>query len=565
MKLKIKSKMYLSFGILICFLAGLGLYASLAMGKVNDMTTMISTQQLVRLNCMQNVNRMQSDLRVAELSLYTLHDPAEKARVKRDIEGYYQSITAEYNKIASLVEPSQSGEYSEIKKKLDDYFVVSKEYVALVDQNKTAEAMVILNGKSKTMTDEISAMLNERSDRNMKLAADANHEADVLYESANLYLTVIIFIAIVVSALIAYFFSRQISSAVGEALRVSEKVAQGDLRVTGQISTQDELGTLIRGYNKTVENLKHLIRQIQNTSEQVAASSEQLTASADQSAQVTQQIAQNIGEVSGASDDQLHAVEKTAQAIEKISAGVEEVSANLQMSAGNAEKAASRAHEGTLSIEKAIVQMNTIDVTVTNSSQVVMTLGERSKEIGQIVETISGIAGQTNLLALNAAIEAARAGEMGKGFAVVAEEVRKLAEQSQEAAEKIATLISSIQGETEKAVAAMEEGTKEVKLGAEVVNEAGTAFTEIAQMAASVSKQVKGISETMDSVSGRTEEIVDSIQSIDRASRNVSGEAQTVAAATQEQSAAMEEIAASSKALAGLAQGLQEEAHKFTI
>jgi methyl-accepting chemotaxis protein len=185
-------------------------------------------------------------------------------------------------------------------------------------------------------------------------------------------------------------------------------------------------------------------------------------------------------------------------------------------------------------------------------------LGERSKEIGQIVDTISGIAGQTNLLALNAAIEAARAGEQGRGFAVVAEEVRKLAEQSQDAAKQIAVLIGEIQGETDRAVAAMNNGTREVKLGAEVVNASGKSFQEIAEMVTRVSGQTKEISAAIELMANGSQQIVESVKEIDELSKHASGEAQTVSAATEEQSASMEEIASSSQALAHLAMDLRE-------
>lgn len=151
-------------------------------------------------------------------------------------------------------------------------------------------------------------------------------------------------------------------------------------------------------------------------------------------------------------------------------------------------------------------------------------MGERSKEIGQIVDTISGIAGQTNLLALNAAIEAARAGEQGRGFAVVAEEVRKLAEQSQEAAKKIAELIGEIQGDTDKAVIAMNEGTREVKTGAEVVNVAGAAFREIAEMVTQVSGQVKEISAALQQMASGSRQVASSVKKIDELSRASVGE-----------------------------------------
>jgi methyl-accepting chemotaxis protein len=195
----------------------------------------------------------------------------------------------------------------------------------------------------------------------------------------------------------------------------------------------------------------------------------------------------------------------------------------------------------------------------------VTTLGERSKEIGQIVDTISGIAGQTNLLALNAAIEAARAGEQGRGFAVVAEEVRKLAEQSQDAAKQIAVLISEIQSDTDRAVVAMEDGTREVMLGAEVVNDSGKAFQEIADMVTNVSSQIREISVSIEQMAVGSQQIVESVKEMDELSKKSSGEAQTVSAATEEQSASMEEIASSSQALAHLAMNLREAVSKFQI
>ncbi len=227
--------------------------------------------------------------------------------------------------------------------------------------------------------------------------------------------------------------------------------------------------------------------------------------------------------------------------------------------------AADKAKDGGQAVAQAVDQMDQIEETVNTSARVVTMLGERSKEIGQIVDTISGIAGQTNLLALNAAIEAARAGEAGRGFAVVAEEVRKLAEQSQDAAKKIAELIGEIQGDTDKAVVAMDEGTREVKTGAEVVKTAGAAFREIAGLVTEVSVQVKDISTSMQQMATGSQQIVGSVRKIDELGVRSAGEAQGVSAAAEQQLASMEEIASSSQALAKLAQDLQAAVAGFRL
>lgn len=188
------------------------------------------------------------------------------------------------------------------------------------------------------------------------------------------------------------------------------------------------------------------------------------------------------------------------------------------------------------SSEQVAASSNDLTSSAMESSQAVAVanLGERSKEIGQIIDTISGIAAQTNQLALNAAIEAARAGEQGRGFGVVAEEVRKLAEQSHGAANQITGLIGQIQQGTSKAVAAMDDGTREVSLGTEVIQAAGTSFCEIAQLVIEVSAQVETISTSMHKLDSGRQQIVSNILAIDDLSRKTASEAQTVSAATEE-------------------------------
>ena len=360
--------------------------------------------------------------------------------------------------------------------------------------------------------------------------------------------------------------AHSVARPVGAVTSALAEVANGNL--TGRdlsIESTNEVGRLATALNAMKNNMADLVRQIQGNAQQVAASSEKLTASAEQSAQAANQVAVSITEVANGVPEQLTAANETSAVVEQMSAGIQQVAANTNHVAEQSARAADKAQVGGKAVEKAVNQMVHIEDTVNTSAQVVAKLGERSKEIGQIVDAISGIAGQTNLLALNAAIEAARAGEQGRGFAVVAEEVRKLAEQSQEAAKRIVELIGEIQGDTDKAVIAMNEGTREVKTGAEVVNAAGVAFREIVELVSQVSSQVREISAAIQQMASGSQQIVGSVRKIDALSKQSAGEAQSVSAATEEQLASMEEIATSSQALAQLAQTLQEAVAKFRV
>jgi methyl-accepting chemotaxis protein len=368
------------------------------------------------------------------------------------------------------------------------------------------------------------------------------------------------------SLVLGTILSNRLSKQIIEVAESAEEIANGNLNIKKfATESKDELGRLGRSFNTMTENLTTLIQQVSNSAAQVAASSQQLSAGAEQSAQASNQVAAAIMEVSRGTEKQLNAMNESSAVVEQMSAGIKQMVENAKVVVHSAERTALSASEGSSAVDKTMQQMMTIDQTVAGSAEVVMTLGERSKEIGQIVDTISGIAAQTNLLALNAAIEAARAGEQGRGFAVVADEVRKLAEQSQEASQQIASLIHEIQQDTEKAVLSINEGTHQVKLGTEVAETAGRAFSEISNLIQEVSTQVGEISQEIQQMALGNERIVASVGEVFDTSRGITDETQTVSAATEEQTASVQEIASSSKVLATMAEELQFALKKFNV
>lgn len=209
--------------------------------------------------------------------------------------------------------------------------------------------------------------------------------------------------------------------------------------------------------------------------------------------------------------------------------------------------------------------MNSINGTVNDLAGVVSGLGDRSKEIGQIIGAITSIAEQTNLLALNAVIEAARAGEHGSGFAVVADEVRKLAEQSVRSAQEISQLISITQHDTNKAVESMEFVTKEVISGMEVVNNAGNSFVHIQESVNEVTIQIQEVSSAVQQMAAGAEQAVQSMKFITELADTAASCTQSVSTATEEQLAAMHEIASAAKYLTKMADDLQALIRRFTI
>jgi len=376
-------------------------------------------------------------------------------------------------------------------------------------------------------------------------------------------LSILVIVALVLALL--YLFNTKIDRPIKNLILEAEKISQGDLTSDITIVNDDEIGKLANGLKIMSSYLKEIISQVNGMAQQVAASGEELFASAEQSSFKAEEIAIAINVVTKANVEQGVATESAATLIQNISQGIGKVEGNTQTTLVNSQNSVATAKQGRLSIETAVNQMKQIDRLITHTSQVITNLGDSSKEIGQIVNTISGIAAQTNLLALNAAIEAARAGEQGKGFAVVADEVRKLAEQSQESASQIDALISKVQEETNFAVTSMRSGTEEVKKGTKIVDDAGTSFKEIVEHIEQVTKDVQIVSSEVETIVMSSSEIVELIERLQKIGQTTVENSNTVSSSTETQLASQEEITVASRNLAQLAQDLQNVILRFKL
>jgi methyl-accepting chemotaxis protein len=564
---KVGKKLGILIAVAFIALASMAVLGYYELEKANESLDAMYAERLVPIAALNEsrsyINRI--DRTVLELMLTTdaAKNQANKAIIADRMDKNNKNIAA----VEKLPLDARGKELlAKVKNSLQRYRSARAEVEALALQNKNAEAYALYAKNVEPLAAEVTDDMRAFADYFKKLSEKLDADTNAAEQKATILMSVFFVVAVALLVAIGWTIARSITRPLQVIVAACNDMSAGIFQDKAQtIHRKDEIGQLSDALVNMRRNVRQVLKQVHESAEQVAASSEELTASAEQSSQAVNQVAASTSDVAAAANKTLVAAGEASAAVEQMSAGIQQIAANTNQVATHSSQASDKAKEGDVSVNKAVSQMASIEQTVNNSAQVVAKLGERSKEIGQIVNTISGIAGQTNLLALNAAIEAARAGEQGRGFAVVAEEVRKLAEQSQDAAKQIANLIGEIQGDTDKAVVAMDAGTREVKVGSEVVTAAGEAFKEIAGLILQVSDQVREISAAIQQMASGTQQIVNSVKEIDSLTKTGGGEMQTVSAATEEQSASIEEIASSSQALAKLAQNMQAAVNKFRI
>ncbi len=277
------------------------------------------------------------------------------------------------------------------------------------------------------------------------------------------------------------------------------ELAEGNLAINASV-TEDITGAVADSINYTVEELRSLVRGINNATVQM-----------DQAASVAGQVSDTLQEAARRQTDE---IETTSVAVVRLAQSVQQVSGNAAESAKVAEQSLAAAEKGQQAVANAIASMNTLREQIQETSKRIKRLGESSQEIGEIVELISDITEQTNVLALNAAIQAASAGEAGRGFSVVAEEVQRLAERSADATKQIAAIVKTIQSDTHDTVAAMEISTQGVVEGAKLSDAAGQTLAEIGSVSKTLAELIADISAATQNQAESTALVAETMQDI---------------------------------------------------
>ncbi|WAH38093.1 methyl-accepting chemotaxis protein [Alicyclobacillus dauci] len=382
------------------------------------------------------------------------------------------------------------------------------------------------------------------------------------YQTENLIIDIIV---LILGLVIGWFMTNRMITPLKRLIGVAHEIGAGNLTAKIDIQSNDEIGQLGKSFNQMTMSLRNIMNELTRTSLQLAASSDEFSSSAEETNKAAQQVGLTIEEAATNVHGQEKRARESISAVDEMIKGVRHIADSAQSVSEAAITTTKVAGNGHQSVRSAVIQMSSVGESIEDLSELVNTLGRRTQDIGRIIEVITGLASQTNLLALNAAIEAARAGEQGRGFAVVAGEVRKLADQSAQAARQIGEFIVGIQSHTERAVISMQTAQEDFKQGIEAVNTAGISFEEIQESAKHVVDQIMDVSSASQQLTESSEQVLESIGYISETTSVTAASTEHIAAATEEQLAAMEQVAASANELSHMAEQMQALVARFKL
>ena len=575
--LSITQKLIGSFGAVFVFVASFGLFIWYSFASMNSERSNVSDWMGSTVS-VTNISKSSSDLHKAvNLRVVAVGRP-EASRWKNEQEDVIKKIDSQFEQYKTALDNSIYDDEAERQRDLEMYdndlrlWQNYKSQVARLDSllaaNDIAGSFNLLSTDMDKAFNEFStAMDNDVQDcrEGLQEAIETSEKTFGDFESLVHVIGIIIAVILIFIVVVLYVLSRDINRSVKKISSVTERAARGDLSRDIEIESNDEFGLISEQVNSVFQHMRKALGRVQSVAREVAEGAEKNKTSVHKSGELIQNVALAVTSAFENAESQKEAIKITDEHVHQIESSVEISAAAMQAGLESVSETAKHATIGNEVSEKTVAHMNDIAESVEKSAKIVRELGENSKEIGSIVEVIANIAAQTNLLALNAAIEAARAGEQGRGFAVVADEVRKLAESSQESVQKIADIIGKIQVTTEQAVVTMESGYKLVDEERKNIETTGKAFNDIVSMIQQAEECSQQVMLIISDLSKPIEEIVSRTEKLSDMSKEITEKMESISIATGEQAADIVAISENSAALEELSKNLNTTANEFQL
>ncbi|EPG7471467.1 TPA: methyl-accepting chemotaxis protein [Pseudomonas aeruginosa] len=509
----IATRAALSFALITALLVITGIFSLNRMGSLNEASSDISDNWLPSVRESAELNVLLAELRQVQLAHVLAADDSSKRFLESRMTEIGKELTDREGAYQRLI--SGADERSIYERYLATRQTLLQSQQTLVQMSRSKPLEETRQYTESTLLDQYRAtqqQLQALIDFNVKGASQASHTADEVYDSAFAAVIGVLLVAGLATVVLAWLFTRSITQPIGEALRVAEVIASGDLTSRIDTSGRDEPAKLLVALQGMQAQLRQTIQQIGSSATQLASAAEELSAVTEQgNRSLTQQ------------NDEI-----------QMAAAVEEVARNASSTSDASSASEQSAQNGRQRVLETVQAIRLMSEEVDNTSALVGGLAEKAQDISKVRDVIRGIAEQTNLLALNAAIEAARAGEQGRGFAVVADEVRALAHRTQESTREIEQMIANIQEGTGAAVGAMDSSSVRARNMLEIAEAAGLALNEIAERVGQINERTLVIASASEQQAQVAREVDRNLVNIRDISLQTSAGSNQTAAASQE-------------------------------